>query len=445
MKNPPTLTEETLVIPSWPRILPRAHEYTLSVNGAAVPVLSCSVGRHATFEFRGRVEVAIETPQPVTEVTIRPKSRGIAWRAEGNVVRFALERPENLMIELDRLPHLFLFAFAPDAHRPDPAAPGVRYFAAGQVYETGEIALGAGETLYVEAGAVVRGCVVAEASAGVTIAGRGILDGSYYRRGTEEGPRRTILAHQCRDLTVRDVLIVEPSAWTCHLVACEDARIEGLRILAELSGSDGIDLAGCSRVAVEGCFIRSYDDCVAVKALDLKVAGREVRGSCNSEDIAVRRCALYCDGGGSAMEIGHELRGDFVRNVLWEDIDVMGEHLYGSVFSIRNGEHATVENVTYRDIRVEHYYNELVGFRIMRSRYSREEERGHVRNVVLENVRVEESPYNAGYSLSHIGGWDDAHAFETVVFRDFWHGERQVLCADDIDLYVKYARDVRFE
>lgn len=55
-----------------------------------------------------------------------------------------------------------------------------------------------------------------------------------------------------------------------------------------------------------------------------------------------------------------------------------------------------VSDVLFENIRVEHHYDKLVDFRIIESRWSRDKESGHIRNVNLRNIEVAVSPFNAG-------------------------------------------------
>jgi hypothetical protein len=44
---------------------------------------------------------------------------------------------------------------------------------------------------------------------------------------------------------------------------------------------------------------------------------------------------------------------------------VIAAHGEGGVFTIHNGDRACISRVLYEDIRVEHFYDKLVDFRIM--------------------------------------------------------------------------------
>jgi hypothetical protein len=154
---------------------------------------------------------------------------------------------------------------------------------------------------------------------------------------------------------------------------------------------------------------------------------------------------VQSDGGGQALEIGHELILNPVRNILFLDSDVLGVHGQGGVFGIHNCDGATVSDVLYQDIRVDHYYNKLIDMRIIKSRWSREEEAGHVKNVVIRDIFVKNSIYNPGYSVSLIGGYDDKHKIENVTIENFYIDGKKITNPDQLDLYIKQAENVEIK
>ena len=425
---------------AWPRACPRSALFAVRVNGQPAGVLHTNPADFVIIPIDGAIEIEVDAPGPIKQVVVRPLSKGVRAQVEGRTVRFALAGPAHLSVEIDGLLPIFVFADAPDANPPGPEDTGVHYFRAGQVYEVGELQLAGDETLYIEGGAVVRGCVRATDAQHVRIAGHGILDGSYYRQGVDA--TRTILLKRCQDAAIEDITIIQPSTWTIDLEFCRRVRVRNVKEIAEVSGSDGVDVVSCQDVLIEGCFLRNGDDCVVVKArspeqnpgLDTDVDGVTVQG-----------CVLAKVGGGNAMEIGHELRTPSVRNITFRDCDVLCVEHHGAVFSIHNSDRATVSNVLYENIRVEHYFTYLIEFRVFRSRWSKDDVRGQVRGVRLENIRVRQSIYNPGYSVSVIGGFDAAHTIEGVVIKNLYLDEHKVTSADEMDLYLKQASGVEIQ
>lgn len=164
----------------------------------------------------------------------------------------------------------------------------------------------------------------------------------------------------------------------------------------------------------------------------------------NVENVTARGCVLWNAEAGNALEIGHELQAGHIRAIRFEDIDIICVHGHGAPFSIHNGDRATVEDVVYENIRVEHHFDKLIDFRIIRSRYNLDEQRGQVRSITLRNIDVIESIYNPGYTISIIGGWDANHTIEGVRFENFRLGGRHITTPEGLPLYTCHCKDITF-
>lgn len=293
----------------------------------------------------------------------------------------------------------------------------MHYFKAGQVYEVGELRLKDNETLYIEGGAVVRGCVRATSASNVRIAGNGVLDGGFYTRGIDG--RRPIVLEDCKKSVIENIIMIEPTSWMIVLGLCEQVTVRNVKQLGSLGSTDGVDIVGSRQIRIENCFLRNGDDCVVIKSLDLSKNKFDATldYSRDVDDIEVTGCAFLAYLGGQAMEIGHELRTNNITNIRFRDCDVLGVHGQGGVFGIHNTDRGHVSNVLFENIRVEHYYNKLVDFRIIKSRYYKDEERGQIRDVVLRNIDVTVSQFNPGYSISTIGGYDAKHQVKKCTIR----------------------------
>jgi hypothetical protein len=420
----------------YPRSIPTAPNFKLIAGGHIVTVIKTSVGPFATFACDGPVEVTIEVHNPIHRIRIAPARHQIKAQIDQNRVYFTLPHPVNLLIEIDDLEQFFLFANPIEQSTPSNSASNVRYFKAGQVYEVGELRLFDNETLYIEGGAVVRGCIRATSASNIRICGQGILDGSYYRQGPDA--RRTIVLENCRDCRVEGIVMIEPSSWMFVLGASRKIVVSNVKELGFISGGDGLDIVGSSHVRVENCFFRNGDDCIVIKSLDLRgqLHDATLDFTCDVEDIEVTGCSLMTDLGGQIFEIGHELRTSSVRNIHFHDCDVLEVREYGAPFGIHNSDHAVISDVLYENIRVEHHYNKLLEFRIFQSRWSRDKQRGQVRNITLRNIDVTVSEFNPGYTVSVIGGYDAAHTVDGVAFENFCMNGKPATSGDDVYLFT---------
>lgn len=427
---------------TFPSSLTRSNAFQIKANGQDLDVIHHPDGHWTSFECDTAVEIEVSAESGTDKAVIRPLSREIQGETREGSVRFSISGPQYLLLEMPGQPLLFIYAQAPA-----PAAPTgdkVRRFEAGKVHEAGEIVLRDGETCWIEPGAVVRGYIRASEATGVRIGGYGVLDGSYWIG--RKGKNRSILLDRCRDIKIEDILMLGPTGWMIVLGGCEGVEVNRVREIADGNGSDGVDVVGSRHVRITGCCFRNGDDNVVIKSFIAESdAGLPLPWDGMVEDVRVSGCMLYGTMGGSAMEIGFELRTDMVRDIRFEDIDVMGVHSFGSVFGIHNGDHATVEDVTWENIRVEHHYDKLIDFRTLWSRWNRDAERGYIRNITLRNIRALQNFANPGYTLSVMCGFDAEHPVDGVRIEDFELGGKKVLNADTLDLVTRHAHDITFQ
>ncbi|MBN2132745.1 MAG: hypothetical protein JW741_24810, partial [Sedimentisphaerales bacterium] len=112
----------------------------------------------AYFDMRGPVAVTVTCPEPVDSVKVLPSSLNIVPAVEGRHLTFSLAEPKPVTVEVNGnwVGALHLFANPPEAPAPRPDDPNVIYFGPG-VHEVDGVKVGSGKTVYVAAGAVVKG------------------------------------------------------------------------------------------------------------------------------------------------------------------------------------------------------------------------------------------------------------------------------------------------
>jgi hypothetical protein len=302
-----------------------------------------------------------------------------------------------------------------------------------------------------DAGALVEGTVWATHAHGIHIGGNGVLLASV--EPGARGSRRAVMIDGCRGVVIRGITVLHPQTWMLTLGGSRDVVVEGLCLIGVKTATDGIDIVGSRCVKVLNCLLVNGDDNIAIKAMDLKTQltdcmhGEEgVDGDWTGtvEDILVEGCVCYNDHGGTAMEIGYETRTDLIHRVVFRDMDVVAVHQFGSVFGIHAGDRARVEDILWENIRVEHHYDKLIDFRVVKSRWNLDEHRGHIRNVCLRDIHVDPSPFNEGYTVSLMGGYSRRHSVRNVRIENFRLGGRPVRTADDLALFTRHAEEVLF-
>ena len=428
----------SLVYPHPVGIQP-SDQYRVLVDGQEAFVHDCQVGSIVAFEVSQSTEVWIHSFGTSAQPTVRPVRLGLGAVARDAGFQLTISGPQNLYIEFGEgvLP-LFLFANPPESNRPDPDDPKVHFFEAGKVHEPGQIELKDDETLYLEGGAVVRGSIYAHGT-GISIRGHGVIDAT----GLPEHSVRLIVFDGCRDVKVEGLITIGTPSWNLVLGACQRVEIDNVKLIGWVVSSDGIDVVGSRDVTIRNCFLRNNDDCVAIKAVHYQQPNEHrTDWRQDVERILIEQCTLYNDRAGNVMEIGYDTQTEWIRDITFRDIDVLAGHGEGGVFTIHNGDRATVTGVLYENIRDEHFYDKLIDFRIMNSRCSKDIERGRIQNVRFRNIQTVEDRYNC---ISLMGGFDDSHEIENVVIEDFKMGQRRLECVDELGLYVKHATGVKIK
>ena len=186
-----------------------------------------------------------------------------------------------------------------------------------------------------------------------TIHGNGIrfmgteLDDSYELKPLADptfDPRPHVLTfYGCTNVTIRDVTIREGAYWTVHLVGCDDALIDGIRLLNNLKirNGDGIDLDHSRNIRISNCHITSGDDCICLK----NRREFEQYGPCR--DIVVTNCTMSSRS--CAVKIGSE-NMDSICNVLIDNCVITGSN---RGLGIQNRDEGTVSDVIFSNIHME--------------------------------------------------------------------------------------------
>ncbi len=432
----------SLTVYHYPEAVARSAHFAVRINDQPVEVLHTAIADVVAAACAGRMQIEISVAAPPERVIIRPLRRGIAHACAGQSVRFVLDAPCHACVEIDGLPQLFFHLDPPEECAPAPSEAGVHYFESGMVHEAGELELKSGERVYIAGGAIVRGRIWAADARDVSVGGRGILVSPPIVQRPQR--RRTLHFERCAQVRVEGITVwnhTTPCAWTAACYGCRDVQFRQFKELTQGGGSDGIDIVSCRDVVIEDCCLTTGDDAIVIKALDQYA---DAPYGSDVDNVLVQRCVLQTISCGSALEIGHELRTPSVRNITFRDCDILAVHGHGAAISIRNGDRALVEHIRYEDIRIEHYYARLFDFRVIRSRYSRDIERGQIRGVLLKDIRVRQSIYNPGYSISTIGSYDERHTITGVVFENVYLDETHVTSAQQLDLFVRDAPDVSF-
>lgn len=423
--------------------------YQVKVNGIVVPVYDTPIASYALFDFVGKVKVEVTCRNDVRWVDVRPLRAGIEPVYTGNYSFYVeLDRPQQLSLELNgRIRHqpLFLFSNSPEEQVPSKSDPNVIWFEKGKLYRDVRLEMKTGQTVYLEGGALVQGLLFAEGQEQIIIRGRGILDGTYNRERMNE-TKEFIDLRDCKNVTIRDITLHNGTTWQIAAFHSQQVRIDRVNIVSENASDDGIDIFRCTDVLVTGVFAHTKDDCIAIKS------GGSYPPDHPTDNIVVRDCIFWNSIWGNAIEVGFELYSNEVRNIRFENIDIL--HVEdGAAMSIHNAGPAHVHHVVFENIRLEDTRQKLFDVAIFFSQWGpdgirdqafvtsnylhgawdgvqkipagREDYhrqfRGKVSNVVFRNIQVVDGPMP--FSVFH--GFDDEHMVTDVTIDGLWyHGKR---------------------
>ena len=372
----------------------------------------------ASFDLRGPVqEIRVTYRDEIKQAKILPTSSGIIPRIAGRKVTFALAHPANLTLEIngDTTSSLHLFANPWETNVPSASDTNVIYFGPGLHEVADTINVGSGQTLYLAGGAVLRGVgrngpVVELKGNHIALRGRGIIDGSQCPIHT-----RSLLSIQADDVTVEGVILRDSSTWNVPMRRSNRVTLTNVKVFGCRANSDGFDICNSTDVTVDGCFLRTLDDLIVVKS---------DKGQGQVHHVVARNCVLW-NQVAHALSIGAELRED-VDDVLFTNCDVI--HDTGREWTLRvyHCDSATISNVRFENIRVEES-RKLISLWINKAIWSREAERGHIRDVTFRNIQA----VTAQPPRVELLGFDAAHGIANVTFEHVSINGRP-LAANDI-------------
>ncbi|WFR59733.1 glycosyl hydrolase family 28 protein [Anaerocolumna sp. AGMB13025] len=374
----------------------------------------------AYFDFARAAKVEVKVPSiDIDTVKISPVSYGIKPEIdkENHQITFMITKPDTYTITFNdsasRAVHIFANPIETDVPLQDDG--NVVYIGPGE-WNIGSIMLEDNQTLYISGGAVIHGIVNANYAKNITVCGRGIIDGSKLEGWLGKNAYIPLKFDNCDNITIKDVIVLNPNAWVCAAKSSTNGVINGVKIISSRPNGDGISLSSCKNYQISNCFVRSWDDSLVVKNYEG-----------NSENITFKNMQLWTDLAQS-MEVGYETnKGNraeaAISKVNFEDITVLN-NFHKPVISIHNADDALVSNISFKNITVENAQMGsgdgeeapyLIDLNIVQnSNWSTTKERGQVRNISIDGVKVLSGKFNA----SHIGGFDESHTVDGVSIKN---------------------------
>lgn len=418
--------------------------YKVKANGKFLPVYDCDIGSFCILSSDENITFEVEVLFPFKNIKIRPLSKNVSCNVDGNVVSFVAGMPCKLSMEFDnniRNP-LFILVNPAETNMPSHNSSNVKFFGSGKIHEVGEIVLKDNDTVYIEEGAIVKGIISAENCKNISVLGRGILDGSFLSRDNDrECRKRMIQFVNCEDVLIDGITIFNGNNWHVVPIACKNVCIKNINIIAWEGTGDGIDVVGSENVDISNCFIRTNDDCIAIKAVDYF----HEAGNKNVRNIVTEKCVLWNAEWGNAVEIGYETRCDMISNIIFRDCDIIRcefeGYQSGGTLTIHNGDRAHVSDVLYEDIRIEDSREKLIDIKILHSQYSKDISRGQISNIAFKNISI----VDGSFPVSIIRGFDADHMIKDISIQNLNVNGKKITNATDAKMVIELSKNITFE
>ena len=252
------------------------------------------------------------------------------------------------------------------------------------------------------------------------ISGRGAIDGdglAYWQRNSAGSPYpywhcrtntnsmcwdspRLVLIRRSHHVTVSDVMMLDPAAWTNHVHYSDRVTYQNVKVLDDRIkfNTDAMDVDASTNVTVRNSFYHGRDDGFCVKAT--KELGL-IRASTN-----IRFLNNTVGYGNNATKLGTEtLVGGNMDDILVQNLFVTNHH--GRSFGVYVKDGNSVGSTT--GITVDGVYADTGGQQGFAIEITRRKGIGQARNVSLRNFNL---PRTTGTSTIH--GYDDTHRVRNV-------------------------------
>ncbi|MBO7678977.1 MAG: hypothetical protein J6S75_04840 [Thermoguttaceae bacterium] len=391
------------------------------------------------------ITVTVRPDTQVESLTIRPASLGLeAVKTDDGGFSIAIDParvtiPCQMSIETDGRKHPLLVFVNPLENEIPAADENTIVFGPGSHFpEGGHLTLSSNQTLYLAAGAVVHATLELKGE-NIRIFGRGVLDCSDWE-WTKCPGGLVVAIRESKNVSLSGIIIRGAASWTVVPTNSDDVTIENIKICGgRVQNDDGINPCNSRRVTIRRCFIRTDDDCIALKGMN------EEYGNC--EDVTVEHVVFWCDRARIVL-MGHESRAPYMRRVTFRDCDII--HSQNRNFLLEPGENMRMENLLFENLRFEanpkfeltDSDNRQIDFNNLRfdvdtadketwlfvgrpavNRYMKTQVPGYIRDVTIRDITVT-GP--VGYYGILFSGADEDHTTEGVLIENVvLFGEKQ--------------------
>ncbi len=205
----------------------------------------------------------------------------------------------------------------------------------------------------------------------------------------KDRPFQMIIFSDCKNVTVRDVLITNSPFWTLHVADCDGVIVSGVRIWCNLlvPNNDGVDFTSSSNVLMSDCDIRTGDDCIVITGYShhFNLPGyKDLRH--DSENITITNCTMVSRS--SAIRIGG-FDQNSMRNYVFSNLTITNSNRGIGIFVRDRG---SIENLVFNNIVIDtrlhtgDWWGNGEPIHISAVRLTKDVPLGNVKNLKFQNI-----------------------------------------------------------
>jgi len=381
--HPEVPSESVIPLPGHPEAV-TSPRYALDVAGHSVEVKAERYDFDvAMFTLGDRPAlVDIRVAENFSEFSLKPTRHALQVKRIGNTLRFELDQPLKLVLQIPGQTPLAIIATPNEANPPSPDDPDVIYFGPGTT-TAGVIRPQSHQTIYLAPGALVKGRIEARGVEHVKILGRGFLETAGYsvRADKTEG----ILFDQARHIRVEGISLRSFHTWWQMLfLNATHIEVAHMNLFGVGVNTDGVDIDAVKYFVVRDTFIRAEDDGLGWHGIDARENGEMITENALAENIVIWNTFA-----GNGIRIGASTEAQLWRDITLRNIDIL-EHANWGLYS-DHSDWAWIRNLRFENITIKRNRTPI-SFYIAQTRYSSVndtrflDERGHYDRLVFENV-----------------------------------------------------------
>ncbi|KPI08189.1 glycoside hydrolase family 28 [Actinobacteria bacterium OK074] len=360
------------------------------------------------FDFCGPVELEVTYLKGgSTKARVRPDSYGITPELLGDTLRFTLDEPKDVVVQINDeiFDCLHVITNSPERHAPSADDPDVLYYGPGLHTVPGNVlTVTSGQTVYLAGGAVLKAEIDVKGVENATVTGHGVL----------LAPTSTVggvhIEHS-RNCRVENVIFL---ANGIGLGEAENVHVKKARVFTWGQWGDGLTMYCSKNITFDGCFARTSDDCFSIYAHRGDFYG-------DTRDLTIKNCTLWADVA-HPVNVGTHGNSDdpeTIANLLIKNVDILDHREpqlnYQGCIALNAGDSNLIKNVRIEDVRIEDFrWGQVINLRVMfNAKYNTSAGRG-VEDVYVKNLTYTGTHANPSLFL----GYDAEHAVKNVTFEN---------------------------